>query len=159
MTQALSDIDKVACKKSLLQKCLELIEIRIAANTLAIANAQDAANAEEKSSAGDKYETSRAMSHLEKDMHARQMAANRNELAALFNIEPSKISTTITTGSLVACKDCSFFIAAGLGKINFDQKDIYLISPNAPLAILLFKKRAGDSFVFNKKEWIIEAVF
>ena len=45
-----------------------MIKQRIAAATLAIENAQSAANAEEKSSAGDKYETSRAMSHLEKDM-------------------------------------------------------------------------------------------
>jgi hypothetical protein len=37
-------------------------------------SAQQSANSEEKSSAGDKYETSRAMGHLEKDMHARQLA-------------------------------------------------------------------------------------
>ena len=159
MTQTLTAIDKAAYKKRLLQKCGELIEIRIAANIQAIANAQDAANAEEKSSAGDKYETSRAMSHLEKDMHARQLAANRNELAALFNIDCTKIAVSITTGSLVVCANCSFFIAAGLGKINFDKKDVYLISPNAPLAILLFKKHAGEQFVFNKMDLVIDAVF
>jgi hypothetical protein len=159
MTKLMSDIDKLTYKKRLLQKSVELIEIRIAANTLAIANAQDAANAEEKSSAGDKYETSRAMSHLEKDMHARQLAANRNELAALFKIDCTKISASIAEGTLVVCSGCNFFIVAGLGKINFDNKDVYLVSPNAPLAGLLFKKQAGDSFIFNKKELVIEAVF
>ena len=159
MKQMVSDAEKIACKKRLLQQCVELIEKRIAANTQAIANAQDAANAEEKSSAGDKYETSRAMSHLEKDMHARQLAANRIELAALFGLDCTSLYKEGAKGSLVVCEDCSFFIAAGLGKINFDGRDIYLLSPEAPLATLLFKKRTGDSILFNKKLRIITAVF
>lgn len=48
------------------------IEERITITKLAIANAQEAANSQDKSSAGDKYETGRAMGHLEKDMYARQ---------------------------------------------------------------------------------------
>ncbi len=154
-----SDAEKSVYKKRLLQKCILLIEMRITANTQAIADAQDAANAEEKSSAGDKYETSRAMSHLEKDMHSRQLAANRMELAALFNLDCTTLYTEGAKGSLVACDDYSFFIAAGLGKINFDGKEVYLLSPEAPLATLLFKKKVGDRILFNKKLLLITAVF
>ncbi len=142
-----------------MQQCIELIEMRITANTQSIANAQAAANVEEKSSAGDKYETSRAMSHLEKDMHARQLAANRMELAALSGLDGVSLYIEGAKGSLVTCADCSFFIAAGLGKINFEGRDVYLISPDAPLAALLFKKRAGDGILFNKKLRLITAVF
>jgi len=159
MKQMFSNAEKTAKKKRLLQQCIELIEMRIAANTQAIANAQDAANAEEKSSAGDKYETSRAMSHLEKDMHSRQLTANRMELAALFGLDCSSLYSKGAKGSLVACEDCSFFIAAGLGKINFEGEDIYLLSPDAPLATLLFKRKAGDIILFNKKQRMIIAVF
>ncbi len=155
----LTNAEKAGYKNRLMQQCVELIEMRIAANTRAIANAQDAANAEEKSSAGDKYETSRAMSHLEKDMHSRQLVANRMELAALFGLDCSSIYNEGTKGSLVVCEDCSFFIAAGLGKINFEGRDIYLLSPEAPLATLLSKKRAGDHILFNKTERKITAVF
>jgi hypothetical protein len=154
-----STIERAGYKMRLMQQCIALIEKRIAANATAITNAQDAANSEEKSSAGDKYETSRAMSHLEKDMHSRQLAANRTELAALLNIDCSVLSNTIKTGSLIQCTTCSFFIAAGLGKINFEGTDVYLLSPNAPLAAMLFKKQQGDLFSFNKMELLIEVVF
>ena len=39
--------------------------------------AQESANGESKSSAGDKYETSRAMGHLDRDMHARMYQQTR----------------------------------------------------------------------------------
>jgi len=155
----LTNAEKAGYKKRLMQQCVELIEMRIAANTRAIANAQDAANSEEKSSAGDKYETSRAMSHLEKDMHSRQLAANRMELAALFALDCTSLYAEGAKGSVVSCADCSFFIAAGLGKINFEGREIYLLSPEAPLATLLFKKRVGDNILFNKIERKITAVF
>ena len=38
-----------------------------------MANAQESANAEEKSSAGDKYETGRAMMQIERDKAAQQL--------------------------------------------------------------------------------------
>jgi hypothetical protein len=159
MNDLQTDIEKKGVKKRLLYKCIELIEQRIAATIKAMANAQAAANSEEKSSAGDKYETSRAMSHLEKDMHSRQLTANRIELAALFSIDCSGLHDSVATGSYIQCEGYTFFIAAGLGKVNFEGEDIYLLSPNAPLAKLLFKKKKGDIFTFNKMEMIIKAVF
>jgi len=136
-----------------------MIEQRIAAAAVAIAHAQAAANAEEKSSAGDKYETSRAMSHLEKDMHARQLSANRSELAALCSINFTGLYEAAVPGSFIVCKDCSFFIAAGLGKINFEEQPVYLLSPRSPVAVALLKKKQGDTIVFNKIARVIDAVF
>lgn len=122
-------------------------------------NAQASANSEEKSSAGDKYETARSMSQLEKDMHAKQLGANNRELAALLGVDHETLNNSVAQGSVVVCKEISFFIAAGLGKISFEQKDIYFLSPGAPVAKLLFNKVAGDRFVFNKEQMIIEDVY
>jgi transcription elongation GreA/GreB family factor len=159
MKQKLSPSTQIAFKKSLLAKCAALIEHRINAAEISITNAQAAANAEEKSSAGDKYETSRAMSHLEKDMHARQLSANRSELAALQRIDCSVIHESATIGSYVQCANCSFFVAAGLGKILFEGVTIYLLSPFAPFAKILMKKTPGDKIHFNNTEMTIEVVF
>jgi len=155
----MTDVEKIAFKQALMQKCVELIEKRIAAAALAMANAQAAANAEEKSSAGDKYETSRAMSHLEKDLHARQLAANRLELSAALSVDCAHLYDSVVTGCFVDCGAYSFFIAAGLGKIHFAGKEIYLLSPNAPVAKLLFKKVQGSQLIFNKVEMVIQTVF
>lgn len=155
----ITNIEKTACKKLLLKRCIEIIEQRIASALIAIENAQSAANAEEKSSAGDKYETFRAMSHLEKDMHSRQLSANRHELAALLAIDCSKLYASVTSGSLIFCEGTVFFISAGLGKINFEGFEVYLVSPLAPLALLLANKKVGAVFMFNKMELTIEETF
>ncbi len=145
-------------KQRLLAKCAEIIGQRINSLQINITNAQSAANGEEKSSAGDKYETSRAMSHLEKDMYARQLSANQHELAALQRIDCTIKREVVMTGSFIQCESCSFFIAAGLGKIIFEGATIYLLSPAAPFAKILMQKKPGDKIRFNNSELLIMTV-
>ncbi len=151
--------EKAAFKNRLYQHCIAIIQQRINAAIESMQNAQAAANSEEKSSAGDKYETSRAMSHLEKDMHARQLTANQHELAALLAVDCNTIHTSVSTGSIVTCNDITFYIAAGLGKISFEGDAIYVLSPNAPVAKSLLHKVVGDRVSFNNKELIISTIF
>ena len=61
----------MSIKNKLLQHCKELIEARLKNAEDAMNRAQESANDNEKSSAGDKFETGRAMGHLEKEMYAR----------------------------------------------------------------------------------------
>lgn len=151
--------DKINFKKRLLLHCRAIIQSRIDTALQSMQNAQDAANSEEKSSAGDKYETGRAMNHLEKDMHARQLVANQQELAGLTKVDGNSTYTAIATGSIVVCDDAIFFIAAGIGKVFFEKGLVYALSPSAPLAQSLMNKVAGNSFIFNKKVIVIKDVF
>lgn len=137
----------------------QLITERIAMTRLAINNAQEAANSEDKSSAGDKYETGRAMGHLEKDMYARQLAENIKEIDKLQKVNTDTIYTAAQTGAFIKCADYSFFIAAGLGKQQIDEHLIFFLSPDSPLAKLLLHKKAGDSFLFNKKDTVILEIY
>jgi transcription elongation GreA/GreB family factor len=52
-----------------------------------------------------------------------------------------------------------FFIAAGLGKQTIDGKVIFFLSPHAPLAKTLQRKKAGEQFVFNGAQTKIESVY
>lgn len=151
--------EMIAYKTSLKKAGLLRIEERIAITKLAIANAQEAANSEDKSSAGDKYETGRAMGHLEKDMYARQQAENIMELDRLQKINTDMIYTKAQTGAFVRCPDQSFFIAAGLGKQLIDNQLIFFLSPFTPLAKLLLDKKVGDSFLFNKMDIVILEIY
>ncbi len=150
---------QIAFKKQLQKAGISIIEERIAATLQLMNNAQEAANSESKSSAGDKYETSRAMNHLQKDMYASQLAANKRELAALMNINCGSIATEIGNGCYVQTKKAGFFIAAGLGKITVNDIVVYLLSPNAPLSQLLFTKSISDSFLFNKEQLMIDLFY
>jgi transcription elongation GreA/GreB family factor len=155
----MTEHEKIAFKNELKQLCQVIIEQRIAALRFAINAAQQAANNEEKSSAGDKYETSRAMSHLEKDMHTRQLSENVKELATLFSVNINAVYDEGVAGAFLQCTGVSFFIAAGLGKQTVAGNCIFLLSPHAPLAKLLQSKRAGDAFIFNSVETHIEEVY
>ncbi|HWV65672.1 hypothetical protein [Chitinophaga sp.] len=155
----MTNAEKIAFKNRLKQAALQLISERIAMAKSAGDNAQEAANNEDKSSAGDKYETGRAMGHLEKDMYARQQAENVKELARLQEVKTDRIYTTAQTGALVHCAEQSFFIAAGLGRQLIEEQTIFFLSPYTPLAKLLLQRKAGDRFLFNKKEIPILAVY
>jgi hypothetical protein len=151
--------EMIAFKNSLKKAGELLITERIAMAKSAIDNAQEAANSEGKSSAGDKYETGRAMGHLEKDMYARQQEENIRELDKLQKVNTDIIYTTAQTGAFVRCPNNSFFIAAGLGKQLIDDRLIFFLSPYAPLAKLLLHKKTGDSFLFNKMETVILEIY
>lgn len=153
-----TETEKIQFKNNLRQLAIALIEQRITTARQAADNAQQTANQEEKSSAGDKYETGRAMGHLQKDMHAGQLAAHLKELAALKAINTDRLYTTPVAGSFIKCGNSAFFIAAGLGKQLAEGQTIFFISPYAPLARILEQKKTGDSFLFNGIDTIIEAI-
>lgn len=147
--------ERSAHKQMLKEFCEQVILQRIAISNRAMAEAQAAANQEEKSSAGDKYETSRAMSHLEKDMHARQLLAHQQDLNALRAINTHSIYTSPAPGAFVRSSKADFFIAAGLGKQQVNGTQVIFLSPSSPLAQLLMKKKVGDEFDFMGKSAII----
>jgi len=151
--------EKIQFKNRLKQWALAIIEQRIATAKQAADHAQQAANQEEKSSAGDKYETGRAMGHLQKDMHAGQLAAHLKDLAALKGVNTDTLYATPVGGAFINCTGCSFFIAAGLGKQVVEGQTIFFISPYAPLARTLEQKKTGDSFLFNNLTVLIADIF
>jgi len=151
--------EKMQFKNQLKQFCQQHIEQRMTAAKDAITGAQEAANNEEKSSAGDKYETGRAMGHLQKDMHARQLSEYVKEMSDLLAVNTGVIYGDARAGAFIETDQTSFFIAAGLGKQIIDGKQIFFLSPNAPLAVMLRNKKPGDSFVFNKNNIVITELF
>ena len=151
--------EKIAFKTHLKQIAEGLIEQRIVAARKSIANAQEAANNEEKSSAGDKYETGRAMGHLEREMHEKQLVQQLNELAFLRSVKTDVVYEAAVTGACVVCANTLFFIAAGLGKQTVDGQALLFLSPQAPLTKLLLHKKTGDQFIFNGAPTIITEVY
>lgn len=151
--------EKLSFKQKLKQWGLDLIGQRIANASEAMAQAQEAANNEEKSSAGDKYETGRAMGHLQKDMHARALAESVKELASLSAIPLEPLCQEGRPGAYLQADGIAFFISAGLGKQIIDGQTVVFLSPQAPLAGQLLGKKTGDQVLFNKTMVQIQTVF
>jgi transcription elongation GreA/GreB family factor len=155
----MTEQEMIAFKTGLKQVAEQVINERIEMARAAMDSAQEAANSEDKSSAGDKYETGRAMGHLEKDMYARQLAENVKELDKVQKVNTEMIYPAAQVGAFVQCGEYAFFIAAGLGRQVIKDQQVFFLSPDAPIAKILFNKKPGDHFLFNKKETLILAVF
>lgn len=136
-----------------------MVEDRIQTASNAMKMAQEAANDSEKSSAGDKYETAKAMGQIERDMNAKQVEEGMREMASLLSIDAAKLYDAVSKGAIVVCTKNIFFIAAGLGSIKHKDKTIVLLSPKAPLSLAMNQKRTGDKFIFNGNEIEILEVF
>ncbi|MEO7959956.1 MAG: hypothetical protein ABIR19_00320 [Ginsengibacter sp.] len=120
---------------------------------------QISVNYETKSSAGDKYETSRAMGQLQKDMLSIQLASNLKILESLSNVDPLCLNSSVENGSLIKCENISLYISAGLGKISFNGEVVIFISSAAPIFSALSYKKTGDSIFLNKENHTIIDIF
>src|ERR1700754_5143664 len=112
----MTETEKIAFKNRMKRWALDQIGQRITTSRKAIDQAQEAANNEEKSSAGDKYETGRAMGHLQQEMHSRQLSEYIKELAILHSVDADKVYSEGTVGAFLQGRGVAFFIAAGLGR-------------------------------------------
>ncbi len=154
-----SDEGKRAFKAKLKNLCIRLLEERIAASEQAMALAQESANSDEKSSAGDKHETGRAMGQLDREMNARQAEEARRELLRIGTLDETALVKHVTTGAVVVCSELIFYVSGGLGIHAIDGRKIVLLSPAAPLAAGLMRKKTGDTFPQAGKTVTILDVF
>ena len=155
----LTDEEKIAFKKRILEACITYLTNRIEAARHAMLEAQESANSEEKSSAGDKYETSRSMGQLQRDMNAKQVEEASRELAFVSALPVTTLNTFAGRGSVVVCDQYVFFIAAGSRTITDGSQQVVMLSPTAPVARQLEGKKAGEKFLFNGREIEILGVF
>ncbi|WP_400193808.1 3-oxoacyl-ACP synthase [Hymenobacter sp. B81] len=145
-------------KEKLFALCKAYAETRIRTCQAAIDAAQESANSETKSSAGDKYETGRAMAQNERDRNLVQLAEARKLLAELQRIDPARPCEAVHPGALVSTSLGRFYIGISAGKLTVDGVDYFAVSTAAPVAAVLSGKRAGEQATFNGKTIRIEAV-
>lgn len=152
-------MDPKELKQLAWQTCITILEDRMRMHKEAMDDAQESANSEEKSSMGDKYETSRAMSHINRDMNAKKMAEVKQELDRLKQLNPSKAGLHVTPGSFIITQSEPVLIACGIGKITIADEALFVISPQSPLGKTLLNHSQGDEIPFNGKTYLIKAIY
>ncbi|SFI11691.1 hypothetical protein [Halpernia frigidisoli] len=117
-----------------------------------------ASNNETKSSMGDKYETTREM--VQQEINNLQVQLNENLKAKnslkLIQMSPSQ---KVGFGSLVETSTGLFYITVSLGNIDFNEKKIFLISPESPLAKAMINHKNSEEFSLNNVEQIIKNIW
>ncbi len=87
-----------------------------------------------------------AQEQLGKQLHEAEL--KRNSLA---HIKAEITHTVVAEGSLVTTSENILYIAAPLGKITFENQDVFVISVHSPLGKLLLGKTTGQSVSFNQR--------
>ncbi|WP_420146811.1 3-oxoacyl-ACP synthase [Spirosoma sp.] len=145
-------------KTKLFALCQAYVQQRIDTARQAMEAAQEAANSEEKSSAGDKYETGRAMAQLERDRHAQLLAEAMKLRQDLERLSADKLYDTVQPGSLVTTNRGIFFVSISAGKLSLDAKDYFAVSPASPISLALLGRKTGDSVTFNNLTYQIQEI-
>lgn len=145
-------------KTLLLQACYDEVAKRKAVIEKALKNAQEAANQETKSSAGDKYETGRAMMHLEKEKLTGQMAEVLKMEQGLNLINPEKAYEQVELGALVQTAQAAYYLSVSVGKLMIEGQTIFAVSPASPIGQALLGKQSGEEFSFSGRTMKITAL-
>ncbi|MFZ2905126.1 MAG: 3-oxoacyl-ACP synthase [Cyclobacteriaceae bacterium] len=138
------------CLSSVTEKIILLLEI--------IRSAQLSANAETKSSMGDKYETGRAMAQLEIEKNSAQLAEVLKSKDVLERLSPDTITSTAQVGSLVITNQGNYYLAVAAGRIELNGRTFYIISPASPLAQKLLGCKVSDAPAFRDKSFVIQEI-
>ena len=146
-------------KQQLIKVCKDYFENKIISLNNIINEVAESSNAESKSSAGDKHETSKAMMQLEIEKLGTQLKEAEEQLAEFEKIKFNKPFQTIEQGSLVETDKGYFFIAGSVGKLTVDDKTVFVISNRSPLAVAFSGKQQGDSLSFNGVVYSVVSVF
>jgi hypothetical protein len=148
----------IQLKHDLFQRCLHNINQRIETITQRIESIQESRNNETKSSAGDKFETGRAMMQIEEDKNKFQLAESLKVKNELFAINLENSLEDIAKGSLVQTNNGIFFISIGVGKIVIEGQTYFCISELSPMGQLLKNKTIGEQFSFRDKKITIDKI-
>ena len=142
-------------KNKLLQKLHAHLDTQIETAQAAINSAKESKNNETKSTAGDKFETGRAMMQLEQEKNEMQLSKVLHSKNVLSQIDLEKQFDSVGFGSLVLTNQGKYFIAIGIGKVKLENETYFVISPDSPVGKLLLGKQKGEQFTFRSNDFLV----
>lgn len=143
-------------KEKLHSICLDLAQEKIDVCDSVLQKINEAKLSDTKSSAGDKFETSREMLQGEEDRIKATLSNALMLIEVLMQIDPTKASSKIEHGALVMGSIQNYYISVGLGKLEIDGIKYWAISMASPIAKQMTGKIEGDVFTFNGKQHTIK---
>lgn len=145
-------------KEQLYSLCESYIRDQEAEIKKLIAEAQEAANNETKSSAGDKYETAREVMQQDINLNLARLGELSKLRTTLEHINPAQAANVALPGSVVYSNNGNFYIAISAGQVTVDGVKFFCISPASPIGSKLLGNQPGYSFDLNGKSFVIENV-
>jgi transcription elongation GreA/GreB family factor len=142
----------LSLKNKLYLYCQSFVEQKRATLENALALAKESANDDNKSSAGDKHETSRAMAQLEQEKLSAQFLEIEKQKQLLSKINSESKANKIAQGTLVKTNIGNYYIAISAGKIVIDNETYFIVSAISPIGKALIENQEQKQFAFNNRE-------
>ncbi|HSI70470.1 MAG TPA: hypothetical protein VK941_09575 [Gillisia sp.] len=146
-------------KKILIAACIDYVEARISRFNATMKELEEALKPESRSCMGDKYETSRAMLHLEFEKVSGQVEQFNNLRKTASLIERQPVLERVGFGSAVKTTGANYFIAIPAGEINVEGESYFAVGIHSPVAIQLIGKEVGENFSINGNTMGVTEIF
>lgn len=145
-------------KEKLLEQCKFLLDRKIELISFAMDELRTSMENETKSSVGDKHETSRARMQSDHEKLAWQLDELKGQYELLNKVDLEKGTEVISNQNLVVTNKGLFFIVIPLGKVELEEKTVFVISPVSPLGKKMIGLKIADSVRVNETEYRIDAI-
>ena len=122
------------------------LQTKLSYLTTNLQQAIDSRNSDTKSSAGDKFETSREMAQIEIHKIETEISKTQQFITNLF----SKVTQFIITDK------GAFLISIPFGKLMVNDTAVFCISNTAPISLYLLDRKTGESFSCNNLIYTIQ---
>jgi transcription elongation GreA/GreB family factor len=142
-------------KYVLQERMFEMIELQIGEFEQSVNSIIESKVNETKSSAGDKFETGRAMMQLELDKIESQLDQLKFTKNQLKQIPSQLTNNQVALGSLVVSDKGNFYISVSLGKVDVDGQNYFTLSAQAPLSKVMLGKRVGETVKMRDRNYKI----
>ena len=143
-------VDKTL-KAELVRHCSGIILEKINESRSELLALQQSSEGESKSSAGDKYETSREMIQQERDKIVSNLSISEQQLRLLSTVDPQKQQEAIGFGSLICTNQGFFLIAVPIGVVTCKGVQCFVVSTSSPLGRSFLNKSKGEKVVLIVK--------
>lgn len=145
-------------KADLLKKAQEILREQIKDVQEQLTELQESSEVEEKSSAGDKYETHQEMLHQTRNILEKRLSAAKIMLNQL-NAVPVKETDKVQEGSLLKLPMGNIWVSVPMGKVVLDGVDFQLVSQDSPLIQALWDLKKGQTGNFRGNNISLTDIF
>jgi len=132
-----------ALKQRVYTQLKNLTQEKITQAETAVAATIEARDGETKSSAGDKFETGRAMMQLEQQRHEVQLSKAFQLSAELERLDLEATYSIVSPGALEKTERGIYFMSIGMGKVTIDSL-LYFYSISDWPSIIASKERSNN---------------
>jgi transcription elongation GreA/GreB family factor len=145
-------------KQEILQRYKEMLQDRIDVFQDMISGLTIDAQNDAKGSAGDKHETALSMMHLEQEKLNYKLKEILEQKKILNTIDETITHKVVALGSLVTVNGMILFISTALPKMELNDKIIFAVSTQSPLASKLMGNKMDFEFELQGKNYKIDFV-